>query len=254
MVRGRVVEVLAADGAQSPALVRTHDLGRKFQYERVARPRLEVELVAVDVGRLELVVVRAGLIDLAHVDRYRPPGVLETAHARAAQLRVQAQADEPAVAGRAGNVELRGHVGGEHLVPLSAELEGADPDSEVQVPALSGTEPESPEIEDVGASGHYPSKVAAAPRVPIRARAPGRPITGSTGSRGPCNLATNYDKKCVWGETWCAGGVPEVRQAHRDSLPGKFFVVSPSRLAGTTGCPARSASRAAHGGRPHRRR
>src|SRR3954447_17076149 len=154
MVRGRVVEVLAAYRAQSPALVRTHDLGRKFQYERVARPRLEVELVAVDVGRLQLVVFGAGLIDLAHVDRYRPPGVLETAHARPAQLRVEAQTDEPAVAGRAGDVELRGHVRGQRLIALSAELEAPDPDLRIEVPALAGAEPEPPEIEDVGAIRH----------------------------------------------------------------------------------------------------
>src|SRR3954469_10458192 len=154
MVRGRVVEVLAAYGAQSPALVRTHDLGRKFQYERVARPRVQVELVAVEVGRLELLVVGAGLIDLPHVNRYRPPRVLEAAHAGAAQPCVQAQTDEPAVAGGAGHVELRGHVGRQRLVALSTEFEGRDPDAEVEVPALSGAEPEPPEIEDVGACGH----------------------------------------------------------------------------------------------------
>src|SRR5207253_1006532 len=132
------VEVLAAYGAQSPALVRTHDLGRKFQYERVACPRSDVEVVAVEVWRLELLVLRTGLVDLSHVDRDRPIGVLETAHARAAQLRVQAQPGEPAVAGGAGDVELSGHVGGQRLVALAAELEGRDSDGDVEVPALAG--------------------------------------------------------------------------------------------------------------------
>src|ERR1700716_2941567 len=51
----RPVEVLAADRAQPQALIAADDLHRERQSERVARPALRVQVVALEVGRAHLV-------------------------------------------------------------------------------------------------------------------------------------------------------------------------------------------------------
>src|SRR3954454_20533908 len=85
----RGVEILTAYRAQAQALVGAGDLGGKRESESVAGPRSQVELVTVEIGRLQ-VLAAARLIDLARVDREVAPGVLEAAHAGAVQPRLVA--------------------------------------------------------------------------------------------------------------------------------------------------------------------
>src|SRR5688500_22568 len=55
------VEIAAADGAQSGALVATEDLLGQCEREGVARPGGEIDLIIVDVRRAQLFVgLRAG--------------------------------------------------------------------------------------------------------------------------------------------------------------------------------------------------
>src|SRR2546428_11579803 len=85
-----LVEVLAADRAEPEALLRARDLRRQSERKRVAGPRTQVELLALDIGRRQ-VVAATRLIDLTGVDREGAVGALEAAHARAAQVRLITQ-------------------------------------------------------------------------------------------------------------------------------------------------------------------
>ena len=57
MVVRLVVQVLAADRAETGAVGAAEDLVRQLERERVARPGGEVELVVLDVGRPQLFVL-----------------------------------------------------------------------------------------------------------------------------------------------------------------------------------------------------
>src|SRR5947209_1391442 len=82
------VEVLATDGAKAGAVDPAEQASRQRQRERVACPAMKVQLVALDVWRGQLFLV-SRLGDLAGVDREDGRRLLETAHARSGQRRLE---------------------------------------------------------------------------------------------------------------------------------------------------------------------
>ena len=88
LVRVRlVVQVLAADGAEAGAVGPAEDLVGQRERDRVARPGRDVELVADDVRRRQLLVVGLLVLVLAGADRQLEHGVAEAAVARPVQAR-----------------------------------------------------------------------------------------------------------------------------------------------------------------------
>src|SRR5213592_2914510 len=85
MLRAGLVEVLAADRAKAQALVLADDLRWEREGQRVAGPGANVELVAVDVRRTELVAV-ARMVDLTGIDLERAVGAIEATHTRPAKV------------------------------------------------------------------------------------------------------------------------------------------------------------------------
>ena len=69
---------------------------RKREGQRVVGPCAEVELVVIDVGAAQLLVLGPRLIDLAGVDLDRDVGVLEAAHARPRDVGGEPHADRVA--------------------------------------------------------------------------------------------------------------------------------------------------------------
>ena len=70
-------------------------------------PAADVELVVVDVGAAQLLVVGVVLVDLAGVDLEVERGRVEAAHAGAFEVDGEAEAEGVAAAG-AGDLEARG--------------------------------------------------------------------------------------------------------------------------------------------------
>ena len=93
VARLRVVQVLAADGAEPEAVLAADDLGRQGEGERVARPGVDVELVLLEVRRAE-VLAPVGLVDLPRVDAHLVVRRLEAAHAGSVEAGLEAQPSE----------------------------------------------------------------------------------------------------------------------------------------------------------------
>src|SRR5918995_3172048 len=152
LVAGLVVEVRAAQRAQPAAVFAAQDLHRQRQHERVARPGAEVEHALAQVGRAEGL-SPARLIDLARVHVHHVARVLEAAHARAGQLRVETQAQR--VAGRrVVDVQQRLDELARQLIALPAEVEAAHGYVELEPPPLTGAEAQPVYVEDLGALAH----------------------------------------------------------------------------------------------------
>src|SRR5690349_12415375 len=101
-----LVEVLAADRAETCTVGSAHDLIRKLEGDRVTRPDRELEAVVDDVRAAELLVgavVRR--VVLAPVDGDVDDGIVEAAHARSVQACREAKPEHVA-AGRTVDREL----------------------------------------------------------------------------------------------------------------------------------------------------
>src|SRR3954451_7050505 len=79
--RIRVIQRLAADLAEAGAVRAAEELGRDGQDRGVVGPATEIELLALDVGAAQGLVIGVVLGDLAGVDLGLQGGALETAHA-----------------------------------------------------------------------------------------------------------------------------------------------------------------------------
>ena len=144
-----VVERLSADRAETGAVGPAERLGGQREDDGVVGPALEVELSFVDVGAAQLLVVRAGLVDLADVDLQRQPGVLEAAHTGPVELGSEAQPEGVTGAGP-GDVEPRAGEASLGLVGLAAEGHLLEIDIQVETPRLAVRESEVSEVDDAG--------------------------------------------------------------------------------------------------------
>src|SRR5215207_8848870 len=165
----RAVQVRAAHGAEPGAILAADDLRWERQGERVAGPAAHVEVALVEVGRAQLVAA-AGLVDLAGVHLHRVARRLEAAHARAVELRAEAEA-EGVPAHRVRHVEPRVHLAALDVVALPAEVEPVDRHLETDCSPLPGGEPEPTHVEDVRALRH---DIEASARRRVQRRTPSR--------------------------------------------------------------------------------
>ena len=183
-----------ASGSGSPrtpsrgrAVLAADDLGRQRERQRVARPRANVELALVVVGRAEPSPPPGWSISRAStstpwsaVSRQRTQGPSRSASKRSPE-RVPAHGVR--------DVEPRVHRAALQLVALPAELERIDRHLEVEAPPLTGREPELP-TSKMSVRCAMPSRLArAGSGTSGRARSarsgsrPGRARTRSSGPR-----------------------------------------------------------------------
>ncbi len=151
---GVLVQVLPAGDAQSRAVVAAEHLARQIQSQGIARPRAQVQVGAVDVGRLE-VLPASRLVDLARVHRDRARGRLEAAHARALERRLEAQPERPA-GRRAVDVEPSRDASARDAVALAGKRQVIHADVELDPATLARGELQPTEIEAFGRPTHTP--------------------------------------------------------------------------------------------------
>ncbi len=111
-------------------------------------PRAEIELVLLDVGAAQLLVLGPGLIDLAGVDLDRDVGVLEAAHARPRDVGGEPHPDRVARRGPR-QVEAGVHGVARGRVALAAELELPRVGRQIEAAALAGPQGETRQIDAV---------------------------------------------------------------------------------------------------------
>src|SRR3954452_11634952 len=145
VLRAGLVQVLAAHRAEPCAVLPADDLSGKSERQGVARPGMQVELVALDVLRAQLV-DSTRLVDLAGVDLDPLAGRLETAHAGPVELGGKAEPQRVPI-GRVVHVEDHVDLPAGHVVALPTELEPVNPHDEIEPPPLTGREPEPAEVE-----------------------------------------------------------------------------------------------------------
>src|SRR4029079_8174976 len=121
LVLNPLLQANAAARAQAVAVRPAQDLGRQGEDEGVAGPGLDVELVAVDVVRAQLVAARR-LVVLRGLHGHVHRGVLEAAEARAADVSLEPELQVDA-ARRALEIERRTGGGRIDDVGLAAHLE-----------------------------------------------------------------------------------------------------------------------------------
>src|SRR5688500_12776344 len=176
-----LVQVRAALPAQAGAILTAGELGGKRQREGVARPPAQRELLALGHVLRGQLLSPAGLRHLAGLDLELRPRRLEAAHARALEGGGEAQAQRPAAAGGAGDVQSRRHQRRGDRVRLAAVVKVADRDMQVEPAALAGAEAERRELEGVGALRHLTPQIrtlATPVSAPCRSRyAAARPRT-----------------------------------------------------------------------------
>src|SRR5688572_30336330 len=82
-----LVQVLAADGAQTRAVLAAEDLIRKLERDGVARPDAQLELLVDDVVGVQLVCRRGvEIVEFARAHLSNDLGKTQTAHARPTQV------------------------------------------------------------------------------------------------------------------------------------------------------------------------
>jgi hypothetical protein len=145
MLGARAVEVLAADGTQSRAVVLAEERGRKRQHQGIARPGAEVEDAVLHVRGLE-VVGATGLRDLERVHGEHRRRRLEAAHAWSDERGLEAQSQREPPPGGPRDVDSYWDKLGSHGVALASEHERLYRDAEIEAPGLSRAETQPPKI------------------------------------------------------------------------------------------------------------
>src|SRR6266511_2403159 len=142
-----VVQVLAADRAETGALRAAEDLVRQCQRDCIAGPGDEVEAVVLKVLRPQLLRV-SGVrrLVLARVDRQLEDGVFEAAEARTVQARGEPELEDGA-GRRLRDHEFRRHLLRHRKVALATELERLELELDLVAVILAGPELDAPETE-----------------------------------------------------------------------------------------------------------
>ena len=144
----RATQPLPADRAETGAVGAAQELDRERQTERIVSPQSQCELVAIDVRASELLVVGAGLVDLAGVDLDRDIRLCEAAHARPRDVRREPHPDRE-TAGGAREVEARGYGAVGHDVSLAPQLELPGIGLDVEAAPLARAKRKTGKIETV---------------------------------------------------------------------------------------------------------
>ena len=154
-----VVERGPADWAQPPAVGSAQELEGKRECECVAHPGADVELLALDVGAVELLVLARRLVNLAGVDLHRDVGVREAAHAWTGHLSGGSHPDR--VSGpRPGQIQARRHNIARDAVALARELQAARIHVQVETPPIARMQGETRQVDAVISRCHPEREVS----------------------------------------------------------------------------------------------
>src|SRR6185312_11936309 len=186
-----VVEVLAANGAETGAVGAAEDLVREREDQRVARPRRQIEAAVDEVRSGQLVGVGARGLVLAQAQRLLDDGVAEAANAGAVQSHREAQLEHPAGRGTRDR-ELGRNCLRDGDVPLAAEHDRRDRHVDRLAVLLPGPDSNIAEVEhrhgaSVAPGMSPPAEVRedfSRPGQPPRAGAAAGPGSSSTGEWG----------------------------------------------------------------------
>lgn len=153
VARARLVQIHATDRAQPGAILAAEKHHGERQSESVTSPGSEIELLALEVRRGELLSATR-LRDLTGVDVERGLSIGQTAHAGSGESSRKAQPERIAVPGGPGHIEHDRHQARRHRITLATQRERFDGHGQLKPPALPGSQMQARELKSVRARRH----------------------------------------------------------------------------------------------------